>query len=72
MVEWTPEQKREYERGVREDYAEFLVAHGIEANGNRFRFIPARMLTLTGDSLRTLERRHMIENNGYCAYRPSK
>lgn len=70
MVEWTSEQKREHERGVREDFAEFLAAYRLEAGKSRGVFVPARMLTLTGDSLRALEKRRLIENNGWYEYRP--
>lgn len=70
MVAWTAEQKREYERGIREDYLEFLEAHKAEAKGQRWKYVQARLLTLTGDSLRDLEKRKLIESDGYYAYRP--
>ena len=66
----TPEQREQYIRDLREDFADFREAHRIESGGKRWVYVQARILPLPGMRLRELETRGWIETDGCFGYRP--
>lgn len=67
----TDEQRRQYWRDMKEDMAEFRVAHRAESKGRNRKFVPARLITLPGMVLRDLEKVGWIESDGCFRYRPA-
>lgn len=67
----TEEQRRQYWRDMKEDMAEFRIAHRAESGGKNSAFVPARLITLPGMVLRDLEKVGWIEGDGYFGYLPA-
>lgn len=71
MVKYmTPEQRAEYWRAIDEDVTDFMDAHRDESRGQKWKFIEARLIPLSGMRLRELEKIGYIECNGESGYRP--